>query len=409
MINLPPELYDTFVNAFRISLIIFFLGNSFGIFGTVLIVLQKMYITSIINVVFAFLNFIFIIILLNSGYGLYGILWSQAVTMAAGILFTIIYSVKHMPQMKISLSRFNKISLKEMSFFGAQMQISKMATFASDKFDELLLGIYTSLNNVTLFNVGNRIVRFGKFFPSQFLVQIAPVAAEYKSKDENEKLNILMTDVTKYLIIITSPLFFYIFIFSDLIIYTWLGEGYNTAALIVKILIAGQLVNIALSAPGNSIIPNIGQPKYQMYEGLIHLLLNVSISYLMIKQFGVIGAAYGNTSATVIASAYVFVVSLRYFGKSFSEMFVKIIFPPLIYSLICGGTGYLVYLVISKYVNIYIAGSRFFGILCLTVLAIIVFSFYFLLIYKSGYLNEKDKIILKKFLFKLIPAGKQIS
>lgn len=405
VINIPADLTDTFKNTFRISLLIFFLSNAFGIFSTVLIVLQKMYITSIINVVFGLLNFISVIILLNNGFGLYGIIWSQAITMAAGILFTVIYSYRSLPQMKISLSRFSKISLKEMSVFGLQMQISKMATFASDKFDELLLGVFTSLNNVTLFNVGNRIVRFGKFFPSQFIVQIAPVAAELKSKEEEEKLNSLMSDMTKYLVVITSPLFVYIFIFSQLIIFTWLGEGYETASLIVKILIAGQLANIALSAPGNSIIPNIGQPKYQMYEGLIHLLLNVSVSYFLIRQFGVIGAAYGNTIATVIASSYVFIVSVKFFGKNIFDILKSIILPPVIYSFISGAAGYLVYYIVTSSFNMNTGGSRFYGIIFLLILALIVFIIYSLLMYKSKYLNEKDTGILKKFLYKFIPSS----
>ncbi|MFZ1459573.1 MAG: MATE family efflux transporter, partial [Ignavibacteria bacterium] len=100
VINIPADLTDTFKNTFRISLLIFFLSNAFGIFSTVLIVLQKMYITSIINVIFGLLNFISVIILLNYGFGLYGIIWSQAITMAAVILFTVIYSYRSLPQMK---------------------------------------------------------------------------------------------------------------------------------------------------------------------------------------------------------------------------------------------------------------------------------------------------------------------
>ena len=128
-----------------------------------------MYVTSMINLIFGIINFLAVILLLNSSYGLYGIIWSQFFTSLGGIVFTVIYSYKALPQLKISLNYFKLLSLKEMEASGLQMQVSKLSTFASDKYDELLLGIFSVLNNVTLFNIGNRIVRFGKFFRHSLL------------------------------------------------------------------------------------------------------------------------------------------------------------------------------------------------------------------------------------------------
>ncbi len=42
-----------------------------------------------------------------------------------------------------------------------------------------------------------------------------------------------------------------------------------------------------------------------MYEGLITLLLNLVLSYLLIKNYGIVGAAIGNTVSMGIASIYV--------------------------------------------------------------------------------------------------------
>jgi O-antigen/teichoic acid export membrane protein len=403
MLNVPADLTELTANALKISILIFITTNSLGIFTTVLISIQKMYVTSMINLIFGIINFLAVILLLNSSYGLYGIIWSQFFTSLGGIVFTVIYSYKALPQLKISLNYFKLLSLKEMGSFGLQMQVSKLSTFASDKYDELLLGIFSVLNNVTLFNIGNRIVRFGKFFPSQFIVQLAPVAAELNSNDNEEKLKSLFADATKYLVAVTAPLFVFIFVFSDLLVNTWMGSGYETAALIVKILIAGQLVNIALSAPGNSIIPNMGIPKYQMYEGLIHLSINIVLTYFLIKKFGVIGAAFGNTAATFVSSAYVYFVSVKFFGKKYSDVFIKTILPPVIFSGISNFLVYLVYIYFNHDGSLTGNTGRLKGLTILSALALVSFSIYSFAIYKSGFLNVNDKSILKKFLFKYIP------
>ena len=406
LINVPPELTETAVYVLRVSLLIFFVTNSFGIFGSVLISLQKMYISSMINVFFAFLNFIAVILLLNSGFGLYGIVWAQLITITLNVVITFIFAMKSLPEMKIRFSNFKLSSLKEMGGFGLQMQVSKLSSFASDKYDELLLGIFSVLNNVTMFNIGGRIVRFGKFIPIQIITQIAPVAAELNSKDETGKLKDLFSDATKYLVAVSSPLFIFIFVFSDLIISSWMGAGYETASLIIKVLITGQLVNIALSAPGNSITPNIGIPKFQMYEGLIHLFINVCLTYFLIKLYGVIGAAYGNTLATIISSSYIFYVSVRYFGKEYSKLFSGIIFPPLLASAASVCISYLIYYFVILNIKFIIIDNRVKGITALIILGLINIFFYSLFILKADYLNDRDKNMLKKLLYKFIPLSK---
>ena len=405
VINVPEELTGTAQYVLRIALLIFFVSNSFGIFGSVLISLQKMYVSSLINIIFAVINFIAVLFLLNAGYGLEGIVWTQFVTLSLNIIFSYFYTVKALPEMNIRLSNFKLSSLKEMGSFGIQMQVSKLSTFASSKYDELLLGIFSVLNNVTMFNLGNRIVRFGLFLPLQIITQIAPIAAELNSKDEPDKLKELFNDATKYLVAVSTPLFLFIFAFSDLIINTWMGNGYETASLIIKILIVGQLVNISLSAPGNSITPNIGIPKYQMHEGLIHLLINILLTYLLIKFYGVIGAAYGNTIATIISSSYIFYVSVKYFGKQYSELFSKIMLRPFLGSVISVCISYLIYYFTVYNINLMVIDNRIKGIIALTVLSLINFSLYSFFIFKSDYLNDKDKNILKKFFNKLIPVS----
>ncbi len=53
--------------------------------------------------------------------------------------------------------------MKKMTVFGAQMQVSKLSSFASEKYDELLLGFFSVMNNMTFFNVSGRVIRFGRF------------------------------------------------------------------------------------------------------------------------------------------------------------------------------------------------------------------------------------------------------
>lgn len=400
-INIPADAYEKGKFALHISLFIFFVATNSNIFVSVLISLQKMYINSSLNIIVGLLNFISIVIVLYLGYGIYGLLYCQLFTVSLGTVLNIIFAKKYLPEMKFGFGYLKLSFLKKMTNFGIQMQVSKLAGFFSEKYDEFLLGIFSLLNNVTFFNIGSRIIRIARLVPMQFIVQVAPVAAELQSN--KEKLKILYEDTLKYLSFVSIPISIYVFVFADEIIFSWMGSGFEGSASILRILISGMLINLIISSPGNSILPNIGIPKYQMYEGLFHFVINVILSYIFIKNYGLIGAAYGNMLATVISSVYIFIVSVKYFKEKYYRILINEYLLPFVLSailafLIWGGV---------KVINDFgvIIKNRIEGIIFLAISALIFFVMYAFIVLDTSYFNTRHKIVLAKIFLKMFPAG----
>lgn len=401
IINIPDNLFDSGVIAFRISMISFFISNTFLIFTSVLISIQRMYIVSIAAFFATVFNIIFTIVFLLSGFGLIGLMWSQLITVCIISFIPVYYSFKHIPELRVGFGYPGKHAFKDMGKFGIQMQLSKLATFASEKYDEILLSIFTSLSNVTYFNLAVKLGRFGRFIPMQVVNQVAPVAAEFKAKEENEKLIRLFSDITKYLNLISLPIIAYIFTFADLLLYTWMGVEYPLSVHITKILMVGQAVNLIFSAPGNSITPNIGIPKFQMFEGLIMLSINLIVSIILIINFGILGAAYGNTIAVIISSLYVFFVSSRFFKTGMLSLLYSVYLKPVIACLIAAvGSYFLFVFVFTKFI---IAANRSSGLMLIFLTGAVFFLIYFILILVFKYLNKNDKTLIFNTIAKFIP------
>jgi O-antigen/teichoic acid export membrane protein len=406
LINIPDDLRSVSSYALNLSLIIFFISNGFNIFTSVLVSMQRMYISSVLNTFTSILNLVLIIIFLSLGFQLISMIYSQLIISVLSTVITFYYTKKYLPQLKIDLKLITKETLSKMGKFGVQMQVSKLATFASEKYDELLLGFFSVLNNVTFFNISGKVTRLGRFLPSQFIVQIAPIAAELNGKQQKEKLELLFEDAIKYIVLISLPVFSFIFIFADVIIYSWMGKGYEISAYLIRIMATGQLINLCISAPGNSITPNIGIPKYQMYEGLIYLGINLILSFLLIKFYGIVGAAYGSVISTLFASLYVLIVSTRYFNKKLWSIFSNLILKPLFVAVICGIICYLISILVGNIMISYsfiIVSERITGIIILIVFSLIYFFGYALWMYNFRYLNDRDKGLLKKMISKTIP------
>ncbi len=401
LLNIPPDLEEISLLAFRISILIFFITNAFGIFNSILISLQKMYITNVYGIFLNLLNVGAIVILLLNGYGLTGMLLSQLAAVTISILISYIAAKRVLPEMRISISKFSKKALKRMTGFGLQMQVSKLASFASDKYDEFLLGYFSVMNNVAFFNIGGRVARLGRFVPYQLVPQVAPVAAELNAKEDREKLIRLYGDTTRYLTIASMPIFIFIFAFADVIIYSWMGPGFDISIYILRILVIGQLINMIFSAPGNSITPNLGIPKYQMYEGLINLGFNLVLSFILIKYYGIIGAAIGNTVSITLSSLYIYYVSTKFFGKHIFSFLKEQYFKPFIAALGFGILLYVAYYIIES--TTLPLTDRVSGIVYLIPSSILFITFFVLSIIKMKYLNENDKIVLTKVIMKILP------
>jgi O-antigen/teichoic acid export membrane protein len=401
LLNIPEDMKEISLTVYNIGLLVFLISGSFMIFTSVLISIQKMYITSIIGLTAGFLNLILTVIVLKSGYGLKGLMLVQLFIVSFTSILYAILAKMNLKELRINPALISKTPLKEMSRFGAQMQVSKLATFASEKYDEFLLAYFSALNNVTYFNVANKISRVGRLIPFQIIPQIAPVASELKAKNDDEKLQVLFTDALKYLMLASAPVFIFLFVFSDLIIETWLGKGYELSSHVLRILVVGQLINMSFSAPGNSVIPNIGIPKFQMREGLIFLGINIVLSYFLIKYYGILGAAFGNVFSTIIASFYIYFSSVKFFSMKISELFPKKQFKPLLAGAVSGLISGVTFYLALKY--IYIPEGRIAGIIYLIIFFLIYVSIFTLLIIKMKFIEPKDKKLIAKLLLKFIP------
>jgi O-antigen/teichoic acid export membrane protein len=342
---------------------------------------------------------IVVLVLMLSGYGLVSLLIVNLSVCVVSIIITLVIAKKILPEIQLAPKFFSRPRFGKMGVFGIQMQISRLASFAAEKYDEFLLGIFTNLANVTFYNVGNKISSYGRIISLQVSAPIAPASAELSAKGETGKLKQLYIDCTKYLNAISIPIFVYMLVFADKIILAWLGSGYEISAVILRILAAGYLFNFIMSAPGNAIIPNTGIPKYQMFEGLIGLSINLLLSYLLIRQYGILGAAIGNLAATIGASSYLFYKSNNFFGTNILRLVKDAIVNPFLSSLLCAFVCYGLYFLLARFIE----NSTRAGAIFLVILNISVFSLmYLFLLFKTGFFNERDITFFSKF-FSRVP------
>jgi len=159
--------------------------------------------------------------------------------------------------------------------------------------DVLMLGWLSDSSNVGLYTVAARLVLFIAFFLQITNAAISPKIAIFYSKNQFKEMNLMVKQVTFWLIIIgVISMFFFIFLGKP-ILGLW-GDDFKDAYFCLIILCFGQFINISTGCSGVLLIMS-GHQKVFSYISGFFLILNLILNYFLIIRYDIIGAAIATT------------------------------------------------------------------------------------------------------------------
>ncbi len=246
--------------------------------------------------------------------------------------------------------------------------------------DSLLIGFFMNPTAVGFYNVATPIVGIIAIIPSMFEQLFFPLITRYFSQKKNLALTEITKQVGKWVFILIVPIFVIIFLFPGAIINFFFGQEYLSAQSALKILAVGGFFS-SFTLLFSDLIYIVGKSKIVLINTILTLMLNIILNVILIKKYGIDGAAWATTIVWVILCVfllfeikhYLHFVPLR--KKMITILLVSII--PL-----------LLLLALRALVEINTLSMIFLGIF--------FFLIYILTILLSKGLDKNDLFILKK-------------
>ncbi len=162
--------------------------------------------------------------------------------------------------------------------------------------DTIMLGIFDTSQEVGLYNVAAPMARFISS-PLEALVLIfMPITTALYARGATGEIRKTFSIVTKWLFLVTMPLFLTLFLFPDEIIYFTFGDDYTTAANALRILSIGFIIN-NLMGPNQVTLIAIGQPRFVLWVTLATAIFNIILNAILIPRYGVEGAAIASVAS----------------------------------------------------------------------------------------------------------------
>ena len=176
--------------------------------------------------------------------------------------------------------------------------------------DRFLIGSLVSATAVTYYATPYEVVTKLLLISGALVVVLFPVfSASYVTSPEFSKK--IFISGTKFIFLILYPIIMIIVNFSYEGIQLWLGKSFaDNSSLILQLLAIGVLFNSLASIPFN-FFQGIGKPSIPALVNLIELPFYLVIMWLVIKEWGINGAAFVWLIRIIIDTALLFLIAQK--------------------------------------------------------------------------------------------------
>ncbi|MDQ7916539.1 flippase [Mesonia sp. MT50] len=195
----------------------------------------------------------------------------------------------------IVIKNFRRISLRSStnswSFIkdSFPMMLSSTIMVFLGWMDTFILGIYETDESIGIYNVALKLALVATFSIEAINSSLAPKIAKLYEERKNEQFLKLVKFSTRLNFGITTLIVATLIIFNQWFLGIF-GDEFKVGSLALIILCSIHLINSAVGSVG-IIMQMIGKQKQYQYIAIISLCINLTLNFLLIPIYGIIGAA----------------------------------------------------------------------------------------------------------------------
>ncbi len=231
------------------------------------------------------------------GRSFYGALayWNgfPLVMFGLSVLFLARGSVTTRPRRLLPDSR----SLVDLWSFSWPLALGSVVFLLLAQLDVLMIGYFLDSDAVGYYRAVQPLKNAAMIALGAFTFLFLPTATE--RFNEGKSLGGIFTITTKWVLLVTIPLIFTFGFFAGEVTRVFFGAEYLPAAPVLSVLVLGLFFR-AVSGLNGDMVKAIDRPRIELYSGAVGLVSNFVLNVVLIKRWGIVGAA----AATVVG--YVF-------------------------------------------------------------------------------------------------------
>ncbi len=266
-----------------------------GVFGGILVALQRFDVVNLVQVISSGLRALVIVIALRNGKGIVALACIQLVFSSCTALTNAWMSYQFFPQLRIRLRYFNRQRLALIFSFSFYSFLLHVSAYLIVYTDAVVIGVFLPVSFVTFFSIAGNLVNYSRDLISGISGTMTPLASKLEAEGKMRDLQRVALNASSYATVLMLPIAITFMIRGRTFIGLWMGAEFaNLSGRVLWILSISAIVSAGWQV-GGSIMIGISKHKRLVPMYLAIALVNLGMSVVLVQKIGVTGVAWGTT------------------------------------------------------------------------------------------------------------------
>ena len=316
------------------------LNFPFSVYGGIVSGFQRYDVNSRMTVITTVTVAVVNALVLGAGYGLVTLV---AATTAVRIFAYFVYrrnAYKVFPALRVRPSLFRRERLSEVTGFSIYASIIDWANKLNYQLDQIVIGVFLGSSAVAVWAPAERIAAGVQRMTNQLNGVLFPTIVDSDALQNRQRLQEILLQGTRLSLAMVVPIAVALVTLADPLVRAWLGRHAESVAgciPVIQILAVAVAVRVG-NATGNTLLKATGQHRLLAWVNLATGAVNIALSVLLIRRYGLTGVAWGTLIPIAGSSLFIlYPAACRRVGLTMRRAIIESVFPALWPAFVAAG------------------------------------------------------------------------
>jgi O-antigen/teichoic acid export membrane protein len=271
-----------------------------GVFGGILVALQRFDLVNIIEIITSGLRAIAIVFALRRGAGITALALFQLAGGFLSALASAILVAKLYPELRIRFNFANRPHLRMIFSFSVYSFLLQVFSYLILYTDSVVIAAFLPVNFVTFFAIAGNLIAYARGLTRGISSTVTPLASQMEAAGDFAGLRRTALTSACYSTALMMPIGLTFLLRGSSFISLWMGTEYATLSGGVLWILAWMAIFSTGPGAGWAVMQGIGKHQLLVPVYLLEALANLVMSIVLVRTMGIFGVAWGSTIPNLI-------------------------------------------------------------------------------------------------------------
>lgn len=279
-------------------------GFPMTVFGAVTTARQRFALNNTVAIGVALANAATTYFVLKAGHGLVPLVASTTAIALVSYVFYAWTARRALPALRLRRRAYTGSLVREVTTFSIYFFLIDIAVQLGFNLDNIVVGAAMGTAAVAIYAVTLRLTEYQRLFCSQINGLLFPVFVRLTSGGQRDALRRTTIESTRISLMLVVGVTVCLVGFARPLMTAWMGPAFSATVLPLWILAIAGIVLVA-QGPLGSVLLGTGRHRLVAFTSLAEALINVGLSVVLVRRFGLLGVAIGTALPVVVLNATV--------------------------------------------------------------------------------------------------------